>query len=422
MEPTGITFRWSGSTDAQTETFPYHFFATEGKLAAQIHRVGEVSGRQTDAKCDVSVNGLLAELDYTPYPEFNRANGMSLGVTQLTFADEGRTKIALAKWKPQRRAEAVLPAAASQEAQYYRVMLGRKSVHAEQCFVGGFIGTDFEIEEDLTNKLGDDWREFNKRYIPIYLAKHPGKTKIGAGLACGFLWTVSQGIQKGDFVLSPDGTGRYRVGVVTGGYYYAPGEILFHRRPVSWTDTYVRREDMGESLRNSAGSIGTVSYLSRAGHHEELQKLVGLTPGPESLSAAVAEDPAVFALEKHLEDFLVQNWKHTELGKGYSLYEDENGTGQQYPTDTGPIDILAVSKDKKELLVVELKKGRASDAVVGQIQRYMGYVLDEIAVEDQKVRGMIVALEDDQRIRRALRVASNIDFYRYEVSFKLFKV
>jgi len=81
--------------------------------------------------------------------------------------------------------------------------------------------------------------------------------------------------------------------------------------------------------------------------------------------------------------------------------------GQQYPTDAGPIDILAISKDKKELLVIELKKGRASDSVLGQIQRYMGYVLDELAEDKQKVRGVIIALEDDQRIRRALRVASS---------------
>ncbi len=51
----------------------------------------------------------------------------------------------------------------------------------------------------------------------------------------------------------------------------------------------------------------------------------------------------------------------------------------KYPTDTGPIDILALRKDGKELLVVELKKGRASDAVIGQVQRYMGYVMDELA-------------------------------------------
>ena len=70
---------------------------------------------------------------------------------------------------------------------------------------------------------------------------------------------------------------------------------------------------------------------------------------------------------------------------------------------------------------MELKKGRASDYVVGQIQRYMGYVLEELAEDGQEVCGVIIALEDDIRIRRALAVAKNIDFYRYQVSFKLFK-
>ena len=103
------------------------------------------------------------------------------------------------------------------------------------------------------------------------------------------------------------------------------------------------------------------------------------------------------------------------------LYEDNELVGQQYPTDTGYIDLLAVSKDKQELLVVELKKGRASDVVVGQIQRYMGYILEEIAEDDQTVRGLIIALEDDNKLRRALVVTNNIDFYRYKVSFELYK-
>ena len=95
--------------------------------------------------------------------------------------------------------------------------------------------------------------------------------------------------------------------------------------------------------------------------------------------------------------------------------------GQQYPTDTGQIDILAISKDKKSLLVVELKKGRVSDNVVGQIQRYMGYVKEELAEKDQQVKGVIIALEADIKIKRALSVTNNIEFYRYQVSFKLFK-
>src|SRR5688572_17094063 len=109
---------------------------------------------------------------------------------------------------------------------YYRIMLGQKSVHAEQCFTGNFIGADFGINQDLTTNLSDEWRAFNKKFIPIYLSTHPEKTKIGAGLACGALWTVSKGIQKGDIVLSPDGTGKYHVGEASGDYYYQSGQIL----------------------------------------------------------------------------------------------------------------------------------------------------------------------------------------------------
>jgi restriction system protein len=60
--------------------------------------------------------------------------------------------------------------------------------------------------------------------------------------------------------------------------------------------------------------------------------------------------------------------------------------GEQYPTDTGPIDVLAESHDGTELLVVELKRGRASDSVVGQIQRYMGYVAQDLAEPGQRAR------------------------------------
>jgi len=94
------------------------------------------------------------------------------------------------------------------------------------------------------------------------------------------------------------------------------------------------------------------------------------------------------------------------------------GWKRQLP-GAGPIDILAIRKDKRELLVVELKKGRVADVVVGQILRYMGYVAQELAEGDQTVKGVIIAQEEDQRIRRALAVTPNVAFYRYQVSFKL---
>jgi restriction system protein len=127
-------------------------------------------------------------------------------------------------------------------------------------------------------------------------------------------------------------------------------------------------------------------------------------------------------MEKHLEAFLADNWEHTELAKTFSIFEEDGEkVGQQYETDAGPIDLLAISKNKKRLLVVELKRGRASDVVVGQIPRYMGYVKSEIAEPDQTVEGAIIASEDDQKLRWALAVIPNISFYRYEVRFKLVK-
>jgi restriction system protein len=52
----------------------------------------------------------------------------------------------------------------------------------------------------------------------------------------------------------------------------------------------------------------------------------------------------------------------------------------------------------------------------------MGYVKEELLERGQSVQGMIIALEDDSRIRRALGMASNVAFYRYQVTFKLVKL
>lgn len=304
---------------------------------------------------------------------------------------------------------------------YYRIMLGRKSMYADEAYKGSFIGAGWFKDINLTNKLSADWRDFNKAMIPVYLEKSPEKSKVAAGLACGFLHTIAKGIQIGDIVLCPNGKGAYFVGEITTDYVYQKGGILPHRRNVRWYSKKIERSEMSQALQNSTGSIGTVSNISK--YAEEIEKLIsGDRPPAIVATDETIEDPSVFALEKHLEDFLVQNWKRTALGKKYDIFEEEGElVGQQYPSDTGPIDILAVSKDKKELLVVELKKGRASDVVVGQIQSYMGYVKEELAERGQKVRGVIIAIEDDLRLRRALLVTQDIDFYTYKISFKLAK-
>jgi len=54
----------------------------------------------------------------------------------------------------------------------------------------------------------------------------------------------------------------------------------------------------------------------------------------------------------------------------------------------------------------------------------VGEVTKEVRAEDgQAVQGVIIALDDDAKIRMALAIvmAPTIDFYRYKIEFKLLK-
>ncbi|MCP4566139.1 MAG: DUF91 domain-containing protein [FCB group bacterium] len=304
---------------------------------------------------------------------------------------------------------------------YYRFMLGKGSIYADEGFNNNFVGVDNGVDRDMSDTTQLDRKSFNNMIVPLYMDTHPEKPKAKAHLSSGVLFRVVQSINEGDIIICPDGAGRYHVGEVTSGYTFNKGHILPHQRPMKWYPNTIQRVDMSDALRGSTGATGTIVDITK--YADELEQLFGGQKPPVLIHTdETVEDPTVFALERHLEDFLVKNWHQTDLSKRYDIFEDEGELiGQQYEVDTGRIDILAISKDKKELLVVELKKGRASDVVVGQIQRYMGYVVEELADEDQSVRGVIIALEDDIKLRRSLVVAPNIAFYRYQVSFKLFE-
>ena len=305
---------------------------------------------------------------------------------------------------------------------YYRVMCGHKYKFLNDFFEGNCIGVHYEINQDLTYQLPEDWHAFNRKFIPIYMKTHPDKSKIAAGLACGAVHTVSKSIQQGDIILTPNGTGDYLVGEVIGDYEYHPESPIPHQRPVNWFTSQISRSEMSEPLSKSVAAPGPVNNIS--GYAKEIEDLIrGISSTGSLQPDKEIEDYSAFAMEKHLEDFLVENWEKTPFGNDYGIFEEDGEpVGQQYPTDTGSMDILAVSKDQKTLLVIELKKGRASDSVVGQILRYMGFVRDELTEPNQQVKGAIIAMEDDIRLQRALSMVKDIDFYRYEVSFKLKKV
>ena len=90
-------------------------------------------------------------------------------------------------------------------------------------------------------------------------------------MACGAIWTLAKGIQQGEIVLCPNGSGSYLIGEVTGAYSYHPALTLPHRRPVMWYPQTIERAAMSEGLRNSTGSIGTVSAITKFA--EEIEAL-----------------------------------------------------------------------------------------------------------------------------------------------------
>ncbi|MHB8362872.1 MAG: endonuclease NucS domain-containing protein [Patescibacteria group bacterium] len=128
-----------------------------------------------------------------------------------------------------------------------------------------------------------------------------------------------------------------------------------------------------------------------------------------------------FGMEKHLEDFIIENWDKTVFGEKYTLIENDGDlTSQQYRTAVGPIDILAKLKDDSGYLVIELKKGKTSDAVVGQILRYMSWVKENLA-KGKTVEGVIVVFDTDENLKYSLKTLEDISLYTYQVDFKLNK-
>ena len=125
---------------------------------------------------------------------------------------------------------------------------------------------------------------------------------------------------------------------------------------------------------------------------------------------------AVISLEKDMEDYIIKNL--VSLEDGLKLYSHNATSGRQWNTDAGIIDILAIDKDNN-LVVIELKIGKAKDSVIGQILGYISWVKNNIA-EDQEVRGIIIAEEFDKRV---LYAADNIPYlqlksYRVNFSFQ----
>jgi restriction system protein len=247
---------------------------------------------------------------------------------------------------------------------------------------------------------------------------YPDKPQQTKALIANMLWTFYHEIRPGDFVVARRGR-KVLAGV---------GEVLevadyaqTARNPADKHKGFLklkwREQPRDKAFSSVVFPMHTLAELSR----EQFESFAeGTMPPTETvLPIEPLEDPNEFVLEKYLEDFVVSNFKSIFKGQ-LEVYEDAEGNdGQQYTTDVGPIDILAFEHASRSFVVIELKKGRPSDQVIGQILRYMGWVKKNLCSNGEGVKGLIICRDPDSKLTYALEMTNGIDVRYYSVSFKL---
>jgi len=142
---------------------------------------------------------------------------------------------------------------------------------------------------------------------------------------------------------------------------------------------------------------------------------------PDSEQGSSQQSDIRFGLERHLHNFLMDNWDHTELAKDWAIYDEpgEPDAGYEFRCPIGRIDLLARHHTEKKWLVIELKRGRSSDQAVGQVLRYIGWVQAHLAETDEAVEGLIISRSGDDSLQYAVSAVPNLAFMTYEVDFRL---
>lgn len=201
-------------------------------------------------------------------------------------------------------------------------------------------------------------------------------------------------------------------------------KILIHLGEIRWFHSPLPRDRVLELVNNgdleeafqSCGAQGFNIARLQPESLSAIQELVEAREGPPTRRAG----PLDALIETKLEDYIVQNWPEIDFGSRLRLYvEDGEAVGQQYDTgEIGRIDLLCEDVDSGECVIIELKKGRPSDEVVGQLARYMGWAQERIA-QGRKVRGIVLAPDFDAKLRYAARAIPGMELLRYKTRFEI---
>ncbi len=162
-----------------------------------------------------------------------------------------------------------------------------------------------------------------------------------------------------------------------------------------------------------------VSELSNNEYTHLLYKIFEIKK-PDDEFQGVVDESKIEALEvQHYQTLIHRNFN--QLFRGELKYFDEERqnerNGKFNTEEVGEMDFLAVDKNN-DIVVIELKR-TSTDATLGQILRYMGWVNRNLCKKDQKVKGIIIAEVKDNRLEYALTVVPNMTFRKMKLSVEI---
>jgi len=164
-----------------------------------------------------------------------------------------------------------------------------------------------------------------------------------------------------------------------------------------------------------------IEYYSIKSDLNRLSDILKITPLKLKKDLGIEDEDYIKEIidEEIIESYLEKNiWK---ISTNLKLVEN----GREYSTPAGKIDLFAVDT-KGKYVVIELKKGRTSDKVIGQISRYIGWVKHNF--QQEEVKGIIIAKDYDKKFIWAFKASevfpSMIDLYKYNIniSFNRFDI
>jgi len=152
---------------------------------------------------------------------------------------------------------------------------------------------------------------------------------------------------------------------------------------------YVKFEDWFKYMGDTTFEIPNkdiMEYYVDMGESNKAKEVISFTDDIDEQKSLKETLEKLFR-ERLLEEALEKN--PSALEKGLQLVKN----GRQFPTDVSNIDLLMIDQNSS-YIVVELKKGKTEDDVVGQTLRYMGWVRENLS-KAKVVRGIIVVAKGE---------------------------